>query len=221
MTRQLAPDAEQEPILVQPCTDPALLDAAARVIEQFGYTGLTLARLAEAAETSRMTLHRREITRPGIVAGLSLRAVAQLREALFPILTGSQPADQRLRTALEAMCDLADRNLPLLAGLFSDDEGVFHAAPDPSGALPTDDAFVAPFAKLLSDGETDGTLAPQQDRIETATVLFNTAGWGYVQLRHAQRWPAERARKGVLRLVLSGLLYHPVDRGAIRDSSDA
>ena len=191
---------------VRVCTDADILDAAVQVIEEFGYRGLTLERLAVAAGTSRMTLHRRDTTLPGVVAGLSLRAVAELRDALFPILTATQPASERLMAALDAMCDVADRHLPLLAGLFSDDAGVFHAAPDETGALPTDEAFVAPFAKLLADGELDGTLHAQPDRTEAATVLFNTAGWGYVQLRHAQGWPPERARRGVLRLVMTGLL---------------
>lgn len=175
------------------------------VIERFGYDGLTLARLAEAAGSSRMTLHRRDVTIHGVIDGLSLRAAAELREGLFPVLSGTGPADRRLTAALAVMCDIADRHLPLLAGLFSDDAGIFHAEPDETGALPTHEIFVAPFAKLLADGEIDGTLVPQSDRTETATVLFNTAGWGYIQLRHSQRWPADRAREGVLRLVMGGV----------------
>jgi len=190
---------------VQVCTDESILEAAATVIAQFGYDGLTLARLAEVAGSSRMTLHRREVTVPGVVAGLSLRAAAELRDGLFPVLSGTGPADKRLEAALGAMCDVADRHLPLLSGLFSDDEGIFHAEPDETGALPTHEIFVAPFAKLLADGEIDGTLLPQSDPTETATVLFNTAGWGYIQLRHAQRWPADRAREGVICLVMGGL----------------
>lgn len=198
------PDGDVE-TTVQLCTDEPVLDAAVAVIAAHGYAGLTLARLAEAASTSRMTLHRKSITLPGVVAGLSLRAVGELQSALFPALTGTGPADARLEQALTALFAVADRHLALLAGLFSADDGVFHAPPDSTGALPTDEAFVAPFAKLLADGENDGTLRPQPDRTETATVLFNTAGWGYVQLRHAQRWPAVRARAGVLALVLTGL----------------
>jgi hypothetical protein len=34
-----------------------------------------------------------------------------------------------------------------------------------------------------------------------AAVLFNSIGWGYVHLRHAQRWGAERARRSVLDLL--------------------
>lgn len=206
MARQVIEPQRPAARQVHVCTDDALLDAAADVISGYGYAGLTLGRLAEAANTSRMTLHRRGVTLPGIVAGMSLRAAVELRDALFPVLTGTQPAAMRLRAALEAMCDVADGYLPLLAGLFSGDEGVFHGPPDATGALPTDEAFIAPFVKLLADGEVDGTLRPQQDRVETATVLFNTAGWGYIQLRHGQHWPHARARDGVLQLVLTGLV---------------
>ncbi len=190
---------------VQLCTEDALLDAAIAVVTDHGYAGLTLVRLADAAGTSRMTLHRRGVSTAGVVAGLSLRAASELRDALFPVLTGVGPARQRLEAALDALFMVADRHLPLLAGLFADDAGVFHAPPDASGALPTAEVFVAPFAKLLVDGQADQTLRPQQDPTEAATVLFNTAGWGYVQLRHAQRWPIDRARAGVRALVMAGL----------------
>ena len=185
--------------------DEALLDAAVGVLEEHGLAGLTLERLAEAAGTSRMTLHRRGVTLTGVVGGLSLRAAEELRSGLFPVLTATGPADQRLEAALAALCDVADRHLPLLAGLFAEDTGIFHAPADESGALPTHEVFVAPFVKLLADGAADGTLAVHEDPVEAATVLFNAFGWGYVQLRHAQRWPSERARVGVTALVMSGL----------------
>lgn len=203
--RRQGPSASDQRPATAVCDDPKVLDAAVEVIEEFGYAGLTLARLADAAGTSRMTLHRRDTTLPAVVAGLSMRAAREMRDALFPILTADQPADQRLRGALEALCDVADRHLPLLAGLFSDDSGIFHAPPDETGALPTHEVFVAPFAKLLVDGAADGTLAPQDDAVEAATVLFNMFGWGYVQLRHAQHWPHQRAREGLLELVMTGL----------------
>jgi len=197
--------AETEHGPVQPWTDGDVLDAAGAVIADYGYAGLTLARVADAAGTSRMTLHRRQVTLHAVVAGLALRAAAEFQAALFPVLAGTGPARDRLVAALDAVFDVADRHLRLLAGLYADDDGIFHAPPGPDGSLPTDPVFVAPFAKLLADGEADGTLRPQRDRDETAAVLFNSAGWGYVQLRHAQQWPAGRARDGVLSLVMGGL----------------
>lgn len=185
--------------------DAHVLDAAAAVLAAHGTDGLTLVRVAEAAGTSRMTLHRRGITVPELLVGLSLRAAVELRDALFPALTGTGSARLRLVQALEATFAVADRHLPVLAGLFAADSGVFHADADATGALPTADVFVAPFAKLLLDGAADGTLTAADDPEETAAVLFNAAGWAYVQLRHSQRWPAVRARDGVLALVMNGL----------------
>jgi hypothetical protein len=152
-----------------------------------------------------MTLHRRHVPLTSVVAGLALRAATQFQAALFPVLIDTGPARERLQTALVAVFGVADQHLALLVGLYADDDGIFHAEPGPDGALTTEPLLVAPFVKILAVGETDGTLQAQADRHETATVPFNTAGWGYVQLRHAQRWPAERARDGVIALVMSGL----------------
>lgn len=185
--------------------DAALLAAAMDVITAHGLRGLTLERLADAAKTSRMTLHRRGVVLADVVLSLSAQAAEELRTALFPVLTSTAPAADRLETALTALCDVADRHLPLLAGLFADDTGIFHGPPDDTGALPTLELFVSPFAKLLAEGTLDGTLRPHDDPLETATILFNSFGWGYVQLRHAQRWPAQRARSGLLSLTLSAL----------------
>lgn len=193
--------APERPVVL----DARVLDAAAAVLSVHGTAGLTLARVAEAAGTSRMTLHRRGVTVPELVAGLGLRAAVELKAALYPALTGTGPARLRLVQALEATFEVADRHLPVLAGLFAADDGVFHAEPDATGALPTADVFVAPFAKLLVEGAADGTLRTAGDPAETAAVLFNAAGWAYVQLRHSQRWPAARARSGVLALVMDGL----------------
>ena len=200
MTRQAGEQRDGRPL-----SDDDLLDAAVTVLERHGFAGLTLARVAETAGTSRMTLHRREVTVPSLVAGLSARAARELLEALYPALISTADARTRLAQALQATFEVADRHLPLLAGLFAQDEGLFHDAPDAGGALPTAEAFVAPYAKLLVDGARDGSLRPLEDAAETAAVLFNTAGWGYVQLRHSQRWPPARARDGVLALVLRGL----------------
>lgn len=206
MAGQVASDPPAESsLLATTVVDAEVLDAAALVIAEHGLSGLALARLAEAAGTSRMTLHRRGVTIPGVVLGLSLRAGAEFKDALFSALTSTAPASDRLVQALTATFEVADRHLPLLAGLFAEDTGVFHEAPGPDGALPTALAFVTPFAKLISDGAADGTLRSVDDPHETATVLFNTAGWGYVQLRHSQRWPVARARGGVIDMVMAGL----------------
>lgn len=188
--------------------DDTLLSAAAAVLARHGYAGLTLERLAAEAGVSRMTLHRRQITLPGVVAGLAAQAVQQVQAVVLPALTGEGTAADRTDAVLRAVLSVADSHLPLLTGLYADEGGIFHAAAGEDGSVPTHDVFVAPLARLLRDGALDGSLRQVDDPVEVATALFNTVGWGYVHLRHAQRWPASRAAEGVLRLVLDGLLPH-------------
>lgn len=199
MARQARGDARQDP------PDDAVLDAASRVISDVGLGGLTLDSIARAAGVSRMTLHRRGVTISSVVGALRLRAGTELVEALLVALSAPTPAAERLRAALAATLEVADRHLPVLAGLFATDDSVFHGPAGADGSLPTLDRFVAPFARLITDGSLDGSLRAVEDPHETATVLFNTAGWGYVHLRHTQGWGRERAATAVIDLVLGGL----------------
>jgi AcrR family transcriptional regulator len=189
--------------------DPRLLAGAQRVLASHGLSGLTLERLAAASGVSRMTLHRRHVTQATVVAALVGYAGREYLAEVMPALTSADDAATRLRAVLTATCVVADRHLHLLAGLFSQAESPFHAPADataPGREVATEQLFTAPLARLLRDGAADGTLAGVPDPDETATALFNVAGWGYVHLRHAQRWPAQRARAAILDLVMPGLL---------------
>jgi AcrR family transcriptional regulator len=185
--------------------EPALVEATAGAIARWGLAGTTLERIAEQAGLSRATIYRRAVTRDQLVAALTGQAAARLRAALWPALTGSGNAARRLREALAALCATADSYLDLLAGLFLAQGEVFHR-PGPDAL--TVDIFAEPFERLLRDGAADGTLREVPPTV-TATVLFNTVGWGYIHLRASHHWNAERARDAVLDLALRGLLADP------------
>jgi hypothetical protein len=68
--------------------------------------------------------------------------------------------------------------------------------------------FVDPLHRLLLDGAIDGTLQADDPR-EMATVLYNAVGHTYRHLRSGHGWSPTRARAGVLRLVLDGLVAGP------------
>jgi AcrR family transcriptional regulator len=180
-----------------------LLDATTAAIARWGLSETTLERVAAEAGMSRATIYRRGVTREQLVAALTERAADTFRAAMWPALTGPGTAAQRLHTALIAICTAADAYLPLLAGLFLAHGEVFHR-PGPDALLV--DVFADPFERLLRDGAADGTLRTVPPTI-TATVLFNTVGWGYIHLRAAHRWDAQRARDAVVDLVLQGLVH--------------
>ncbi|MDT3442660.1 MULTISPECIES: TetR/AcrR family transcriptional regulator [unclassified Pseudofrankia] len=182
--------------------EPALVDATAAAISRWGLADVTLERVATQAGLSRATLHRRGVTRDALVDALTARAAEEFRAAVWPAITGPGTAAERLRAALDGLCAAADAHLELLAGLFLARGEVFH---EPGPGTLTIDTFAGPFERLLRDGALDGSLRDVPPTV-TATVLFNTAGWGYVHLRASHRWPAQRARTAVIDLVLRGLL---------------
>lgn len=176
--------------------------AGRRVLSRFGVHGATLERIAEEAEVSRTTLHRRGISRESILTRLSEEAEEAYRRALWPALTSSEPARARLETALTALCDVADENLDLLLALGGQTDTVFHEeGGEPLTRLP----FTEPLERLLRDGAADATLRVVDAR-EYATVLFNVVGWTYIHLRARHGWPADRARATTLDIALHGLV---------------
>jgi AcrR family transcriptional regulator len=181
--------------------DEVLVDGARRAIEEHGASGATLERIAAAAGLSRMTLHRRGVSRAAILAALAERLEADYRTAMWPALVADvETTRDRLELALAAQCDVADTNLGVLDAL--DDatrDAVFH-----QGQL-TREVFVEPLIRLFRDGGADGSLRVVEDPVEAATVVFNVVGHGYRHLRSGHGWTHERARDAVVRLALDGV----------------
>ena len=186
-----------------PAVPPHIVDAASHVLAQDGLAAATLERISAAAGVSRMTLHRRGVSKQDILRALTERLEADYRDAMWEALVARGVAAERLRIALERLCDVSERNLGLLDGLSaSARDAIYH---EPEGSRLTRSVFVEPLERLLLDGAADGSLAAVDAR-EMATVLFNAVGHTYRHLRAGHGWEAERARAGILELAMSGLV---------------
>jgi AcrR family transcriptional regulator len=183
--------------------DTHLLDGARRAVERHGWEGATLQRLADEAGVSRMTLHRRGVSRDALLTALAEQLEGDYREALWPALTAPGSALERLQLALASLCDVVDANLELLEALgHAERDVVFHEQRRP--AL-TRAVFTEPVQRLLADGVADGSLSVV-DPEETATVLFNLVGHTYRHLRAGHGWSPKRTRRAVLELALQGVV---------------
>jgi AcrR family transcriptional regulator len=184
--------------------DPRILPGARRAIELHGWQGATLERIAAEAGTSRMTLHRRGVTRDAVLSALAASLEQQYRDALWPALTAPGDGRARMEQALEALCGVVEENLALVAAL--DDrprDAIFHE--DATGSGLTRSTFTGPVERILRDGAADGSLRPVEDPAETATVLFNLIGWTYRHLRRGHGWSPERTTRNVLSIALDGV----------------
>jgi AcrR family transcriptional regulator len=181
----------------------ALVTAARAVIAERGWTATTMEDIAERAGVSRMTLHRRGLTRDGLLDALRETLVAEERDAMWPALTASGSGRERLALALATLCALSERNLEVLPALDLDvREELWHEPGDDALTRPE---FTAPVRRLLEDGAADGSLDPRGDLDELATVLYNQVSWTYRHLRTGHRWSRERAERAVVELAVRGV----------------
>lgn len=189
----------------QTTSDPDLLAGARRAIERHGWAAATLERIAAEAGVSRMTLHRRGVSRADMLAALVDDLEREHRDSLLPALAAPGTGRERLELALGANCDVAERNLELLAALSEQEHGaIFHEPDGNERGVLSRTVMTAPLQRLLIDGAADGSLAPT-DAEEVATVLFNLVGHTYRHLRRGHGWPPERARAAVLSIALDGV----------------
>jgi AcrR family transcriptional regulator len=185
-----------------PPLDASTLEAAHRAIERHGWHEATLERIAAEAGVSRMTLHRRRVSRESVLSALADRLEAEHQVAMAGPLAAPGDARDRLEAALEAECRLTEKNLALVEALGSAEHAeIYHERGRP--AL-TRDAFVAPYRRLLEEGAADGSLRAE-DPAEAATVLINMVGHTYRHLRGGHGWSAARARRQVSAMVLDGV----------------
>lgn len=184
--------------------DPALLVRISDGIPPRAWGSITTAELAAAAGLSRMTLHRRGITKDEVLVQLGARLQAEYAQALMGPLVGDGPARSRLRGALEALCEVDERYLGVLAALGGRLDAVFHDPGEPGAAVLTRAGFTEGLRRLLEDGRRDGTIAVD-DPTTTATLLFNAVGHSYRHMRIGHRWSPADARRRVVALVLDGV----------------
>jgi AcrR family transcriptional regulator len=190
---------------VPPSVDADLLDAGARALTAHGLHGATLERIAEYAGVSRVTLHRRGVSKNAIVEGLVARAVEDYQRRMWPVLTSAAPPAERLEAALATLCEAAEEHLGLLAALQERRDDVFH---EPGRDALTRTIFTDPLQRILEEGVRAGVLrAPDPGR--TATVLFNLVAWTYIHLREGHAWSPGDAREAVLDVALRGVIPRP------------
>jgi AcrR family transcriptional regulator len=182
---------------VAPRVSEELRLATIEVLRERGFAGLTLERVAEVAGVARSTLWRQGLSRDALIGALVGELADDFRSTMYPVLTSAGTGRERLVRALDALCELLDRHLPLMVAT----DEAFHQATGPDE--PPD--YLHPFIRFLREGARDGSLPAVDDVVATADVAFNAVAWPYVHLRGRHGWPAEKARAGVVGVVLNGI----------------
>lgn len=162
---------------------------------EHGWAGATLARIAEASGTSRMTLHRHGLGREEIFQLLARAYERDMRVTLAAAVAEPGAAADRLRSGLASVCAVSERHLAFLRGLDEEeDTRLFHV----DGVSRA--GFVAPLERVLREGMRDGSFRRLPVRA-TATLLVNAADRTYRHMRAAHGWSPARSRQAIDLLV--------------------
>jgi AcrR family transcriptional regulator len=182
--------------------DTAQLDRVRERLRDRDWRDVTVEELADALGMSRMTLHRRGLSKDVLLAQLAGVLEGEYREAILPALVSSAPPRERLREALSALCGVNERYLGLLEALGRASAFVFHE--EGEGPVLTRVTFTDALRRILEDGTADGTLRAE-DPTEMATLLFNATGWTYRHMRTGHRWAPDQVRAQLVSLLLDGV----------------
>ncbi len=180
--------------------DGEVLEAVARILDRDGLTGLSISAIANEADVSRVTLHRRGPSVEDYVVALLGRVADELRNALWPAMTGSGPGADRLRQALEALCVVAEHRSGVMRALYGVPGEPLRDDPDRTTAT----VFAEPFERIVRDGCLDGSLH-SDDPTMSARLVLNVVGWTYIHMRRAHGWTVEQATGQVVDLALGHL----------------
>ncbi len=172
-------------------------------VGQRRWSEVSLEELAQAAGISRMTLHRRGVGRDEILQALGDLLESEHSQAALPALTSLAPAPERLAMALKAKLAVDERYLGLMEALQNQLPAIYHEQGD--GEVLTRGPFTDGIKRILQDGASEGTLAPQENLDDAATLIFNACGWTYREMRNGHRWPPAKAADQVVDLLLNGL----------------
>lgn len=187
--------------------DPALVDAAAALLDQGGMPALTLTAIAEQAGVSRVTVHRRGAHLDEYVVAVLARASDDLRESLWPLITSSERAADRLDAALAILCQVCERHAGIMAAMFGVPARPLPQRPGRTTSL----EFIEPFAKLIADGLADGSVVADEP-LREATLMANAVAWTYLHMRRAHGWAADEAAARVVSLATAHLAPSPPPR---------
>jgi hypothetical protein len=134
------------------------------------------------------------------VVAVLARASDDLRESLWPAVTGRGDGASRLRSGLYVLCEVAERHASVLTAFYSEPARPIPGRPGRTTSF----EFIELFERLLVDGNVDGSL-DVENPADDATLVANTVCWTYLHMRRAHRWSPRRTADHIIKLATAHL----------------
>ena len=179
------------------------LEPAATVFASRGFDQTRLEDLAEVTGVPRATLYYYFAGKEEILAWLIRRTLAAITEAVGAAAAGEGRASERLEAIMTAMLRTMSAH-PDTCTLLTSESGRIMRMPELGAAI--QHGFHLPVQRVLSEGQSDGSLRPRESTETTSSVIWGAvfaAGIHYQVV--SQKIDPEVVGPQVVELLLGGL----------------
>ncbi|MCC6458562.1 MAG: TetR/AcrR family transcriptional regulator [Caldilineaceae bacterium] len=197
---------EQPPTQATPSKE-AVLDAAQRLIHQYGYTGFSMRDLAQESGLAKATIYHHFQDKREIFLQVLERDLITVRDRITAAAATPGDLQTRLRALITAFFELATERGALLISTLRQAEGmeceIYHLM------RRYRDELYRPVVELLADAVADGSIRPLDLELTTVSFYGIIQGFTSRHLLTADLELDEKATDFILDLLLNGLLSPP------------
>jgi AcrR family transcriptional regulator len=184
-------------------TREEILDAAAQVIRQKGYSGTSMSDIASAVKLQKGSLYHHISSKQEILLALLDRALDMLSKRIEPIAHKSIPADKKLRLMIREYLQLLAENSDLSSVLLFEHRSLDRKAH--AQHIPNRDRFENLWREVITEG-LNSNLFTCQDVGLTLRGLMGTLNWTLTWYRPDGKFPIEKIGDHYTDILFNGLL---------------
>jgi AcrR family transcriptional regulator len=197
----------EQPLTQLTPSKEAVLDAAQRLIHQYGYTGFSMRDLAHESGLAKATIYHHFQDKREIFLQVLERDLITVRDRVTAAAATPGDLQTRLRVLITAFFELATERGALLISTLRQAEGMECEIYNLMRRYR--DELYRPVVELLADAVADGSIRPLDLELTTVSFYGIIQGFTSRHLLTADLELDEKATDFMLDLLLNGLLAPP------------
>lgn len=180
-----------------------ILDAAAQVFRQKGYSGASMADIAKVVNLQKASLYHHISSKQEILLALLDRALEMLTNRIAPIVQMSIPADEKLRLMIRVYLKSLAENSDLSSVLLFEHRSLDRRSH--ARHIPSRDRFEGLWREVFSEG-INSNLFVCQDSGLALRGLMGSLNWTLTWYRPDGKWSIEKIGDLYADMLFKGLL---------------
>lgn len=180
-----------------------ILDAAAQIFRQKGYSGASMADIARVVNLQKASLYHHISSKQEILLALLDRALEMLTNRIAPIVQLSLPADEKLRLMIRVYLQSLAENPDLSSVLLFEHRSLDRRSH--ARHVPNRDRFESLWQEVINEGINSNLFACEDSGL-VLRGLMGSLNWTLTWYRQNGKWPIEKIGDLYAEMLFHGLL---------------